>query len=86
MSAYVPILLDIGNILFFIGSLPQLYRTYQNRRQLKDLSFYSWLIQIFASVCFFTAGILTGAWFTVTLTGFNILYGEITVTWIHRAS
>jgi len=81
----VPILLDLGNILFFVGNLPQLYRTYQRRQQLRDLSIYSWVIQIFASICFLTAGLLTGAAFTVVLNAFNIAYAGVTAYWIHRA-
>lgn len=85
VSVSVPLLLDLGNILFFIGSLPQLYRTYQRRRELRDLSIYSWVIQIFASICFFSAGVLTGAGFTVVLNAFNIGYAGLTAYWIHRA-
>lgn len=85
MNVYVPILLDIGNILFFIGSLPQLYRTYTNRHELRDLSLYGWTTHIFATMCFFVSGILTGAIFTAILTGFNIGYATITVYWIYRS-
>lgn len=85
MQISVPLLLDLGNILFFIGSLPQLYRTYQRRHALRDLSLYSWVIQIFASLCFFSAGVLTGAGFTVVLNTFNIAYAGCTAYWIHRA-
>ena len=85
MSISVPILLDLGNILFFTASLPQLYRTYQRRRELRDLSITSWVIQIFASIAFFVAGLLSGAWFAVVLNAFNMSYAGITVYWIHRA-
>lgn len=85
LSISVPFLLDLGNILFFVGSLPQLYRTYQRRSELSDLSIYSWVIQIFASICFFSAGVLTGAGFTVVLNAFNIGYAGLTAYWINCA-
>lgn len=84
MSVSVPILLDLGNILFFLGNLPQLYKTYQRRKKLRDLSIYSWVIQIFASICFFSAGVLTGALFTVVLNAFNIGYAGVTAYWINQ--
>lgn len=85
MSVSVPILLDLGNILFFLGSLPQLYRTYQRRQKLQDLSIASWVIQIFASVCFFSAGALSGAWFTMAVNGFNVTYAGVTAHWINQS-
>jgi uncharacterized protein with PQ loop repeat len=81
----VPLLLDLGNILFFIGNLPQLYRTFQRRHELRDLSIASWMIHIFASVCFFFAGVLSGAWFSVALNGFHVAYSGVTAYWINRA-
>jgi uncharacterized protein with PQ loop repeat len=85
MSVSVALLLDLGNILFFISSLPQLYRTYQRRHELQDLSIASWIIQIFASICFFSAGMLSGAWFAVAVNVFNITYAGVTAYWINRA-
>lgn len=85
MSVSVPILLDLGNILFFTASLPQLYRTYQRRHELQDLSIMSWVIQIFASIAFLAAGMLSGAWFAMILNAFNMTYAGITVYWIDRA-
>jgi uncharacterized protein with PQ loop repeat len=85
MSTSVPVLLDLGNILFFLGNLPQLYRSYQHRHTLRDLSIYTWVIQIFAALCFCSAGIVTGAWFAVILNGFNIAYGGVTAYWINQA-
>ena len=85
MSVSVALLLDLGNILFFLASLPQLYRTYQRRYELQDLSIASWLIQICASICFFSAGLLSGAWFAVALNIFNMTYAGVTAYWIHRA-
>ena len=85
MSVSVALLLDLGNILFFLASLPQLYRTYQRRRELQDLSIASWVIQIFASVCFLSAGWISGAWFTVALNAFNMTYAGVTAYWIQRA-
>jgi uncharacterized protein with PQ loop repeat len=84
MSVSVALLLDVGNILFFISSLPQLYRTYQRRHTLRDLSIVSWLIQIVASICFLSAGMLSGAWFAVALNVFNIAYAGVTAYWINR--
>jgi uncharacterized protein with PQ loop repeat len=84
VSVSVPLLLDIGNILFFTASLPQLYQTYQRRHELRDLSIMSWVMQIFASIAFLAAGLLSGAWFAVILNAFNMTYAGITVYWIHR--
>jgi len=85
MSVSVALLLDLGNILFFLASLPQLFKTYKRRHELRDLSITSWVIQILASVCFFSAGWISGAWFTVALNGFNMAYAGVTAYWIYRA-
>jgi len=87
MNTYklVPLLLDMGNIAFAIGTFPQLHRTYVNRHSLKDLSIKAFILFTIATGIFFIVGLLTGAWFTIALTTFNIFYNLLTVYWIWRA-
>jgi len=49
------ILLDIGNLLFFIAMLPQMITAYKNRRNLTGLSF-GLLTFFFAGTIFFAIG------------------------------
>jgi len=84
MNKTIPLLLDAGNIIFTVAVFPQLYKTYQNRHSLKDLSIFSFIFITIATVCFFMAGILIRAYFTIILTGFNVFYNLLTVYWIWR--
>ena len=60
-----PILLDIGNAIFFVVNFPQLRSAYQNRKDLKGLNPIMLLGVMIASILFGTAGIIMSAPFTV---------------------
>jgi len=74
LMPYLSVLLDMGNIIFFLSSLPQMWTAYKNRRKLSGLS--SWMLTgyIIATVFFLTAGIITNAYFTTVLCAFNIAF------------
>lgn len=80
----VPYLLDIGNIIFFIATLPQLLQTYENRYELKDLSKIGFSLMAVGTVFFLVVAVITHAYATIALTAFNIIYNLITVYWIVR--
>lgn len=76
---------DLGNIIFFIATFPQLKKTIQNRKQLKDLSPMAFLGYTLATVCFWINSIWMRAYFALALTSFNIVYNLITIYWILKA-
>lgn len=79
-------LCDVGNTIYFIATLPQLHRTYNNRHKLKDLSIQSFILYTIASLVFICAGILMRAPVTVGLCTFNVFYNLLTIHWIrHKA-
>lgn len=77
----VAILLDIGNIIFFIGNLPQLITAYKHRKDLGSLS--SIMLSFFAiAVSFFSiAGALLGAWIMCGLNAFNCIFFASQLYW-----
>jgi len=78
----VPILLDIGNIIFFIATFPQLKITYTNRNNLKDLSAITFLLISIGCFCFMIGNYLIGAKIAGLLNVFNIIYNSLTIYWI----
>lgn len=81
----VPLLLDLGNIIFFVATFPQLLLTYKNRNSLKDLSPPAFLMFAVATICFLLVSLLTGAIATTCITTFQIICDLITVYWILRS-
>lgn len=76
---------DVGNILFTIGSLPQMYLAYKNRKHLKDLSLTTYIVYTFALVCFEAINAEIGAWIAFTLCAANIVMNAMTMYWIVKS-
>jgi len=68
----IPILLDVGNIIFFISSLKQMVTAYQNRRNLQGLSSKMLIGYIISTFCFISVGFMTKALFTIIFGFANI--------------
>lgn len=77
-------LMNIGNILFTIGTLPQCYKIYRNRKNLKDISLKGYLLFSTATICFTLAGMLANAWATVLTTIAQNIFNVLTVYWLWR--
>lgn len=63
----IGLLLDIGNIIFFISNLPQLITAYRNRRDLKGLSSRMLIGYFIATLFFGSVAFLTGGYITFVL-------------------
>lgn len=70
----ISLLLDIGNIIFFLSNFPQVLTAYRNRKNLRSLSSLMLLGFSLSTTLFVTVGILTVAPFTVVLGIGNILF------------
>jgi len=55
----IGLLLDIGNIIFTIGSLPQIYRSFRYRENLKGLDPWTLIAYSIATVVFLPTMVLT---------------------------
>jgi uncharacterized protein with PQ loop repeat len=79
-------LCDVGNTIYFIATIPQLHRTYKNRKHLKDLDVLAFILYTIASLVFIYAGIIMKAPITIGLCSFNAFYNLLTIYWIcHKA-
>ena len=77
----IGIVLDIGNVIFFISNLPQLITAYKNRTNLKGLSAKMLFGFICSTIFFIIAGVLTNAYFTVALGILNIVFFLLQLYW-----
>jgi len=78
------ILLDLGNILFFVATFPQLRKTYKYRNNpetLEGVSMYTFIGFILATICFILAGFLIGGILTVILGIINIMTFALQLYW-----
>lgn len=58
---------EIGAILILVSTIPQMVRTYKNRRDLKDISFW-WLLLGFVGACLLSVwAISMKAWMVLAL-------------------
>lgn len=78
---YIGILLDIGNIVFFLSNCPQLVTAYRNRRNLKGLSSKMLFGFIISTIFFILVGLLTNAPLTVILGLTNIVFFILQLYW-----
>ena len=74
-------LLDLGNVLFTIGCLPQIYTTFKNRHSLKDINYYSQGIFTISTAIFVIADLYLGAYIALTLCSFNIFANIWNIYW-----
>lgn len=65
IESLVPVLLDVGNLTFFIANVPQLISGYRNRRNLCGLSSLLLFGLAIGSIFFTVVGTLTAAYFTI---------------------
>ena len=80
----IGLLLDLGNIVFTIGSLPQIYSSFKYRYKLKGLSISSFVLYIIATLCFLPVMVWTNAWIAFICGCFNIFSFLWNVYWILR--
>lgn len=75
------LLLDIGNILFFIANIPQLITAFKNRKNLAGLS-YGLLSFYFAGTVFFALGnFFVGATIAPILCIISLFFYAIQIYW-----
>ena len=77
----INILLDIGNIIFFISNFPQMMNAYKNRRNLKGLSTLFLSGISVATVVFIILAVLTFALFTFVIGCLEIFFYLSQVYW-----
>jgi len=76
------LLMNIATILFFLASFPQLRRTYQNRKNLKDLSLLNFLLAWTGCTLMGVVGFLIQAWITVAIEFWHVFYNGATLYWL----
>lgn len=81
----IPILLDVGNCLFFFGGFPQLVKTIKNRKTLKDLSALTFTFYTLAAALFVAVGLMLGSWMTFVFNAINTVYFIAIIYWIKKA-
>ena len=77
----VGILLDLGNVAFFVSNLPQLLTAYRNRRDLRGLSGKMLLGFTVSTLLFISAGWLARAPLTVILGCANVVFFTLQLHW-----
>jgi len=77
----IGLMLDIGNIIFFISNLPQLITAYKNRTNLQGLSAKMLFGFILSTIFFIVAGVLANAYLTVILGILNIFFFLLQLHW-----
>jgi len=77
----VPILLDFGNIIFFIANIPQVLKSYKNRKNLKVLSSKMLLGYISGSFLFAIAFLIAGGMIAFMLCLFNFCFFSLQLYW-----
>ena len=75
---------EIGAILILISTIPQMIKTYQNRRTLNDISFW-WLLLGFVGACLLSVWAYSmNAWMVLALEVSWVTYSLFTITQICR--
>lgn len=77
----VPILLDLGNIVMFLATLPQLITAWKNRRNLSGLSTTMVIGYIIANLIFALVGLISGAYFALVLSSGNCVFFVMQLFW-----
>lgn len=78
----IGILLDVGNVVFFLATFPQLISTYRNRKKgLKAVSSKTFLGFLIATLFFISVGALTGGYLTVLLGIINEITFGLQLYW-----
>jgi len=83
----VPYLTDAGNLIFFFAGLPQLWKTWKNRKNMEASKGLSNLMLIGYLVAFFffgTMGLILGGYATLILNIINIIFFSMQLYWKRR--
>lgn len=83
---YVGLILDGGNVVFFIANCPQLITAYKNRRNLAGLSSRMLFGFIISTILFIIVGLITNGVLTVTLGMANIIFFALQLYWKRKYS
>jgi len=80
----IGLLLDLGNIIFTIGSLPQMYSSFKYRHRLKGLNPFTFIGYTIATLFFLPVMIWTNAWIAFGCGSLNIISFIWNIYWIWR--
>lgn len=81
------LILDIGNIIFFISNFPQLIRTIKNKNKssaLEGLDEKTMIGYIFATLFFFIVAFATDGYIASTLCIINIIIYSLQIYWKYK--
>jgi len=76
------ILVDLGMLLLTIAAIPQLIKAYQNRKNLKDLSIWFFILTLIGDILTLIWCVIVYQW---TIFGLNLVYAIwsiLTIYWI----
>ena len=77
-------ILDIGNIIFFIASFPQMINAFHNRKNLRGLSAGLLFGYMIATIFFFIAGLMVGGYFVMVLSAINEVFFGVQLYWKYK--
>jgi uncharacterized protein with PQ loop repeat len=80
------LLLDVGNVMFFAGGLPQLITTIKNKDNLKGISPIGFLMYSIGCMFFLLMSIVNQAWMATIFNIFNVPYFGIVAYWSWKAN
>lgn len=78
---YLGLILDIGNVIFFVVNFPQLVTAYKNRKNLQALSGTMLGGYMAATVFFLFAGLVSGGYLASILCGINEVIYAFQLYW-----
>ena len=70
---------EIGAILILVSTIPQMIRTYKNRKELKDISFWWLLLGFFGALLMSIWAFLINAWLVLALEITWAFYSAFTI-------
>jgi len=82
MSDSVATLIDAANVLFTVANLPQVIEVFRNRKVLKGLSKWTYLLYVVGSILFLSAFFLIGAGLSFFLGCFNLIFYAWVLFWV----
>ena len=75
--------IDIGNVIFFLATFPQLISAYKNRKHISGLSFWMLTGYVVSMVFLGIGNYMINAYIATGLIGVNISMYCAQVYWIH---
>jgi len=79
------ILVDIGMTLLILAAIPQLIKAYQNRKNLKDLSIWFFLLTLIGNIFTVVWCIIYHQWTILLLNLVYAIWSILTIYWIKRS-